>query len=114
MNQKYLIPKREKYIFSGVCLLLLIIHMIFPQAISWISIALLGLALAPWIIHIIKGVELPGGAKFEFGYLEQTTGEIPPSPSKSPQSPQRDDDLLLDQNVIKTLKTLMKSEKAES
>ena len=108
MIKKYdLIPIRVKQIFSGFCLFLVIVHMIFPKTIDWVSVALLGLALIPWFIHFIKGIELPGGTKLEFGTFQQTTAEIPaPSSQTSPSMPS--DDLLLNPHVVKTLKTLWK------
>jgi hypothetical protein len=100
-----LIPLNEKRIFSCVCIVLVIFHMIFPKTIDWVSIALMCLALAPWIIHLVKEIELPGGTKI--GLIEQTTVANPPSASQLPSSIPIDD-LLSDAKIIKTLKTLWK------
>ena len=102
-----LIPLWVKWITSGFCVLLLIIHVFFPKLnLDWVSVALLGFVLVPWFIHLIKGVELPGGAKLDFGPVQQATAETPSLPSQEPSKP--NSDLLSDPHVIKTLKTLWK------
>jgi hypothetical protein len=79
--------------------------MILPKTIDWISIALMCLALAPWVLHLVKEIELPGGTKI--GLIEQAEVESPPSASQLPSGIPIDD-LLSDVKVIKTLKTLWK------
>ena len=102
-----LIPRSVKWITSSFCVILLIFH-VFSSNINldWVSVGLLGFVLFPWFIHLIKGVELPGGTKLDFGPVQQATAETPAPSSQVPIKP--DIDPLSDSHVIKTLKTLWK------
>ena len=106
-NQFDLIPLWAKWVTSSFCVFLLIIHSFFPKVtLDWVSVALLAFALVPWFIHLIKGVELPGGARIDLGSVQQSTTDTPIPPSQEPATPDRD--LLSDSPVQKTLKTLWK------
>jgi len=101
-----IVPLWVKWVTSGFCALLLGTHVFYPKiTLDWVSIALLGLVLVPWYIHLIKSVELPGGAKLGLGIEQSTTDSpVPPSQETSDPGPA----LLSDPQVMKTLKTLWK------
>jgi len=52
--------------FSGGAVLLALVHMFWPSlAIDGITIALLLIAILPWLAPYLKTLELPGGVKIE-------------------------------------------------
>ncbi len=62
-NRSY---KIAAFMFSGVSVGLLIIHMVDHKAtIDYISVALLVLAGLPWILPLLRHLELPGGIKMD-------------------------------------------------
>jgi len=55
-----------------VALVIVLIHLKIPTlAIDAITVALLIVAIAPWLAPILKTLELPGGLKIEFHQLEE-------------------------------------------
>lgn len=63
--------KRIQQSISLGALLLALVHVIWPAlSIDWITVALLVLALVPWLGPVFKSFELPGGFKVEFQQLK--------------------------------------------
>ncbi|MCZ6528930.1 MAG: hypothetical protein O6949_01180 [Chloroflexi bacterium] len=59
-------------IITGLALALAAVHLLVPDIkIDAITIALLILAMAPWLAPLLKTIELPGGWKFEFRELKE-------------------------------------------
>jgi hypothetical protein len=57
---------------SLVALLLAVGHLLFPAAkIDAVMLALLAIAILPWLGSIFKSVELPGGLKVQYQELKQ-------------------------------------------
>ncbi|QJR13584.1 hypothetical protein [Usitatibacter palustris] len=53
-------------------LALAIVHVIFPSlAIDGITLALVAIAIVPWLAPLLKSLELPGGWKVEFQELQK-------------------------------------------
>ena len=80
-------------LFSFISLLLLALHLALPiLKIDSIVIALLILASTPWILPILKSLELPGGVKIEFTDVKaamnlatmQSSGPSSPPPKAAP------------------------------
>lgn len=64
--------KRIQQSISLGALLLALVHLIWPSlSIDWITVALLVLALLPWLGPVFKSFELPGGFKVEFQQLKE-------------------------------------------
>lgn len=62
---------RLRQIVTPAALILAVVHVRFPcLAIDAIFLALLGIALLPWLVPLFKSLELPGGLKIEFQQLE--------------------------------------------
>lgn len=65
-------PTRLKYIISLSALVLLLIHVIWPEVtVDGVTLVLLGLSIVPWLTPLFKAVEFPGGWKLEFQDLER-------------------------------------------
>ena len=71
-------------------LLLALVHIIWPTlAIDAIALALVVIAVLPWLAPLVKSLELPGGWKVEFQELQkaasraETAGLLAPEPNKS-------------------------------
>jgi len=59
-----------KSLFSGFFMLLAVLHLFHPDfLIDIISLTLILIAILPWIIQIIKTIELPGGTRIELKEL---------------------------------------------
>ena len=59
-------------IISVVAVILAITHMIFPKiVVDTITLTLFIIAVLPWIVPLLKSVELPGGITIEFRELEK-------------------------------------------
>ena len=55
-----------------VALTLVVVHLVFPAVkVDAVTIALLIIAIVPWLAPILKTIELPGGWKFEFRELKE-------------------------------------------
>ena len=68
--------QRLKIIISVVAILLATTHLIFPKlSIDVITVALIALAVVPWLEKLFKSVELPGGVKLEFQDLQKIENE---------------------------------------
>jgi uncharacterized protein YecT (DUF1311 family) len=64
--------KKLKIIISIVAGLAALTHILFPAiSIDLITVALLAIAVVPWLETLFKSVELPGGVKLEFQELEK-------------------------------------------
>jgi hypothetical protein len=89
-NGKELISlKRLRQIVSLGALLLALSHIIWPLlAIDAITLALIVIAILPWLAPLIKSLELPGGWKLEFQELQkvasraETAGLLAAEPSQ--------------------------------
>lgn len=56
---------------SALALVGVAVHLIFPRLkIDAVSLALIGLAVVPWLGPILESIELPGGWRFEFRRVE--------------------------------------------
>lgn len=85
-------PKNIRYIISSVAIVLLIIHLIWPNLrIDAISLTLIAIAVIPWLAPLFKSIELPGGMKVEFQELKSVTdraekaGLVAPEPATPPE-----------------------------
>lgn len=81
--------KKLRQVVSLGALLLALAHIIWPQlAIDAVALALIVIALLPWLAPLVKSLELPGGWKVEFQELQQaasraeTAGLLAPRPSQ--------------------------------
>lgn len=64
--------KRLRQVVSLGALLLALAHIIWPQlAIDAIALALIVIAILPWLAPLIKSLELPGGWKVELQELQK-------------------------------------------
>ena len=72
-NGLELIPlKRLRQVVSLGALLLALSHIIWPLlAIDAITLALIIIAILPWLAPLVKSLELPGGWKVEFQELQK-------------------------------------------
>ncbi len=82
------LKKLRQYVSLGA-LLLALAHLIWPDlAIDAIALALIVIAILPWIAPIVKSFELPGGWKVEFQELQkaasraETAGLLAAEPSQ--------------------------------
>lgn len=90
-SKQEIVPlKRLRQIVSLGALLLALGHLIWPQlAIDAISLALIVIAILPWLAPLVKSLELPGGWKVEFHELQkaaaraETAGLLSAGPSKA-------------------------------
>ncbi len=68
--------KKTQYAITISALLIAGAHLIWPKiSIDAITIALLIIAVSPWLAPFFKSVELPGGIKVEFPELERVKKE---------------------------------------
>jgi hypothetical protein len=81
--------KRLRQVVSLGALLLAFAHIIWPQlAIDAIALALIVIAILPWLAPLVKSLELPGGWKVEFQELQkaasraETAGLLSSEPSQ--------------------------------
>jgi hypothetical protein len=66
-----------KYFISFIALLLISIHIIWPQvAIDGITLGLIVIAIIPWLSPLFKSLQFPGGVKIEYQDLEKTKRQI--------------------------------------
>lgn len=64
--------KKLRQIVSLGALLFALVHIIWPQlAIDAVALALIVIAILPWLAPLVKSLELPGGWKVEFQELQQ-------------------------------------------
>ena len=68
--------KRIQVGISLSAIAIAIVHIIMPDlSIDAITFALYIIAIVPWLAPLFKSLEFPGGWKFEFKDLENTTNE---------------------------------------
>jgi hypothetical protein len=64
--------KRLRQVVSLGALLLALAHIVWPQlAIDAVALALIVIAILPWLAPLVKSLELPGGWKVEFQELQK-------------------------------------------
>lgn len=64
--------KRLRQLVSFGALLLALAHIIWPRlAIDAVALALIVIAILPWLAPLVKSLELPGGWKVEFQELQR-------------------------------------------
>ena len=64
--------KRLRQLVSLGALLLALAHIVWPQlAIDAVALALIIIAILPWLAPLVKSLELPGGWKVEFQELQK-------------------------------------------
>lgn len=70
-------PGQFKKYFSGVAISLVILHLLFPKlGIDFVTISLVLIAVLPWILPILKSIELPGGFKIELKDTKAATDKV--------------------------------------
>ncbi|MBK9924070.1 MAG: hypothetical protein IPP66_02155 [Anaerolineales bacterium] len=82
--------KPIQFVISIIAIVLVIVHIVWPDlTIDLITVALLVIAIIPWLGSLFRAIELPGGVKVEYQELEKVTdsakkaGLIKPSTIKS-------------------------------
>ena len=85
--------KRLRQVVTLAAILLALAHVIWPGiSIDAITLALIVIAILPWLTPLVKSLELPGGWKVEFQDLERvksradTAGLLAAKPSKAEES----------------------------
>ncbi|GAB6096440.1 hypothetical protein JCM14469_26930 [Desulfatiferula olefinivorans] len=85
--------KRLRQTVTLCALILAIAHLIWPHiAIDAITLALIVIAILPWLAPLVKSLELPGGWKVEFQELQRaasradTAGLLAAEPSRTEDS----------------------------
>lgn len=82
-------------LLSAVAVLFIAAHMIWPQLeIDSITVALIVLAIVPWLAPVVKSFELPGGVKVTLRELESASSKVIGSPPSAPPASTPDSDLL--------------------
>lgn len=67
---------RLQYIITLSALIVIIVHLTWPTlAIDGITLALIAIAIVPWLTPLFKSVELPGGWKIEFQELQKAKAD---------------------------------------
>jgi hypothetical protein len=66
--------KPVQFLISIVAIILVVVHIVWPNlTIDLITIALLFIAIIPWLGSLFRVIELPGGVKVEYQELEKVT-----------------------------------------
>jgi len=66
--------KPIQLLISSIAILLAIVHIVLPNlTVDLITVALLIIAIIPWLGSLFRVVELPGGIKVEYQELEKVT-----------------------------------------
>jgi hypothetical protein len=69
---EHMTVKNIKYTITISALVIAIVHLIWPAiTIDAVTVALLGVAILPWLSSLFKSIELPGGLKIEYQDLEK-------------------------------------------
>lgn len=69
--------KRLRLFITAAALLVALGHLIFPSiTIDFVTIALLVIAVLPWLAPIVKSVELPGGFKIQLQDMKEAAREL--------------------------------------
>src|SRR5690349_17845222 len=81
--------KRLRQVITLGALVLALTHLLWPSAaIDGISLALIVIALVPWLGPIFKSLEFPGGWKIEFQELQKAAVRAEQAGLLSPVPPQ--------------------------
>ncbi|WP_417914231.1 hypothetical protein [Candidatus Electronema sp. JM] len=92
--------KRLRQIVSLGALALAIVHIIWPLlAIDAVALALIVIAILPWLAPLIKSLELPGGWKVEFQELQQAALRAESAGLLSDAPAQKEDAAFLFQSI---------------
>lgn len=63
---------KTQWLITTPAIVLVLAHLLIPWiSVDWVALALFAIAVAPWLVPIIKSVELPGGLKVELEDLEK-------------------------------------------
>jgi hypothetical protein len=66
----------RKYV-SVAAVALAAVHVLWPSlGIDFVTISLVVVAIIPWILPVLKSLELPGGVKIEFKDVKQATEKV--------------------------------------
>jgi len=66
--------KPIQFLISTLAIVLAIVHIAWPDlTIDLITVALLVIAIIPWLGSLFRAIELPGGVKVEYQELEKVT-----------------------------------------
>jgi hypothetical protein len=69
--------RRIQYTITLGALLLALAHLIWPSlTIDGITLALVVIAIIPWLAPLFKSIKLPGGLEVEYKDLEETTERL--------------------------------------
>ncbi len=69
--------KNIKILITAVFVLLMLVHIIWPNlGIDLVTICLVLLAMLPWILPIVSKLELPGGIKIELRDVKSATDKM--------------------------------------
>lgn len=78
--------KRLRQVVTLGALGLALVHLVFPKlSIDAITLALLAIALIPWLAPMFKSLELPGGWKVEFQELREVEARAQAAGLLAPQ-----------------------------
>ncbi len=68
--------KTSAFTISFLAILVAVVHLIWPKlTIDSITIALIIIAIIPWLGSLFKSLELPGGLKVEYHELQKATNK---------------------------------------
>lgn len=63
---------KTQWLITTPAIVLVLAHLLIPWiSVDWVALTLFAIAVAPWLVPIIKSVELPGGLKVELEDLEK-------------------------------------------
>lgn len=66
--------KPIQFLISTIAIVLAIVHIVLPNVtVDLITVALLVIAIIPWLGSLFRVVELPGGVKVEYHELQKVT-----------------------------------------
>jgi hypothetical protein len=70
-------PRSLAIAISVTALVVAGVHLIWPELhIDAVTLALVVVAIAPWLAPIFKSIELPGGLRFEYQQIERQVREV--------------------------------------
>jgi hypothetical protein len=86
---EYISLKRLRQVVSLGALLLAFAHIVWPElAIDAVALALIVIAILPWLAPLVKSLELPGGWKVEFQALEKAASRAESAGLLAAESPE--------------------------
>ena len=66
--------KPIQFLISAIAIVLVIVHIAWPNlTVDLITVALLVIAIVPWLGTLFRVIELPGGVKIEYHELQKVT-----------------------------------------